>query len=74
MGGFLHYGQVIGVHQRHKILVVMGELARRVRSGDRVAYYALTITMGGKDSYQSFVAIGLVQAGAGFVPNRLDVA
>ena len=64
--------------------VCHGKLApiRRVRPGDRVAYYAPTLTMGGKDSYQSFVAIGLVQAGEpypfdmgeGFVPNRRDVA
>ena len=53
----------------------------RVKSGDRVAYYAPTITMGGKDKLQSFVSLGLVQAGepyafdmgGGFVPFRRDV-
>ena len=55
---------------------------KRVLPGDRVAYYAPTITMGGKDKCQSFVSIGLVQAGepyafdmgGGFVPFRRDVA
>lgn len=54
---------------------------KRVQPGDRVAYYAPTVTMGGKDKLQSFVSIGLVQAGApyafdmggGFVPFRRDV-
>jgi EVE domain len=53
----------------------------RVKPGDRVAYYAPTITMGGKDKLQSFVSIGLVQPGepcaydmgGGFVPFRRDV-
>jgi hypothetical protein len=63
--------------------VCHGKLAplQRVRAGDRVAYYAPTITMGGKDRCQSFVSIGIVQArdpypfdmGEGFVPNRRDV-
>ena len=55
---------------------------QRVQPGDRVAYYAPTVTMGGKDKCQCFVSIGLVQAGVpyafdmggGFVPFRRDVA
>ena len=64
--------------------VCHGKLApiRRVQPGDRIAYYAPTVTMGGKDTCQCFVSIGLVQAGhpypfdmgGGFVPNRRDVA
>lgn len=54
---------------------------KRVAPGDRVAYYAPTITMGGKDRLQSFVSIGMVQPGmpyafdmgGGFVPFRRDV-
>lgn len=63
--------------------VCHGKLApmRRLHPGDRVAYYAPTVTMGGRDTLQSFVAIGVVQAGepypfdmgGGFVPNRRDV-
>ncbi len=56
-----------------------GPLAR-VHPGDRVAYYAPTVTMGGKDPYQHFVCIGLVEDGepyafdmGGFVPFRRDV-
>lgn len=53
-----------------------------VQAGDRVAYYAPTATMGGKDRLQRFVSIGLVQPGepyafdmgGGFVPFRRDVA
>jgi EVE domain len=53
----------------------------RVQPGDRVAYYAPTVTMGGKDKLQSFVSIGIVQPvepyafdmGGGFVPYRRDV-
>lgn len=53
----------------------------RVQPGDRVAYYAPATHMGGKDGLQSFVSIGLVQAGVpyafdmggGFVPFRRDV-
>lgn len=53
----------------------------RVQAGDRVAYYAPTQTMGGKDRLQSFVSIGIVQSaepyafdrGGGFVPYRKDV-
>jgi hypothetical protein len=53
----------------------------RVQPGDRVAYYAPTLTMGGNDKLQSFVSIGIVQSadpyafdmGGGFVPFRKDV-
>jgi hypothetical protein len=55
---------------------------RRVLPGDRVTYYAPTLTLGGKDKCQRFVSIGLVQPGqpyafdmgGGFVPFRRDVA
>lgn len=55
---------------------------RRVKAGDRVAYYAPTVTMGGSDKLQAFVSIGLVKPGdpyafdmgGGFVPFRKDVA
>ncbi len=55
---------------------------QRMAPGDRVAYYAPTVTMGGKDTCQRFVSIGLVQPGepyafsmgGGFVPFRRDVA
>ncbi len=55
---------------------------RRVRPGDRIAYYAPALTMGSKDKCQSFVSIGIVQAGQayefdlgdGFVPWRRNVA
>lgn len=60
-----------------------GKLApmRRIHPGDRVAYYAPTVTMGGKDTWQRFVSIGVVlpgepfafDQGGGFVPNRRDV-
>lgn len=54
---------------------------KRVQPGDRVAYYAPAVTMGGNDRLQSFVSIGLVQPGlpyafdmgGGFVPFRRDV-
>lgn len=54
----------------------------RVKPGDRVAYYCPTTVMGGKDALQSFVSIGIVQAGepyafdmgGGFVPYRRNVA
>lgn len=53
----------------------------RVAPGDRIAYYAPALTMGGKDGLQSFVSIGTVlpgvpyavDLGAGFVPYRRDV-
>lgn len=55
---------------------------RRVQAGDRVAYYAPTVTMGGTDRLQAFVSIGVAQPGdpyafdmgGGFVPFRKDVA
>jgi hypothetical protein len=55
---------------------------KRVLAGDRVAYYSPALTMGGKDKFQRFVSIGVVQAGepyafdmgGGFVPFRRDVA
>lgn len=55
---------------------------QRVAPGDRVAYYAPTVTMGGRDSCQHFISIGLVRAGepyafdmgGGFVPFRRDVS
>ena len=54
---------------------------KRVLPGDRVAYYSPTVTMGGKDKFQRFVSVGVVQAGdpyafdmgGGFVPFRRDV-
>lgn len=54
---------------------------QRIKSGDRVVYYAPTVTMGGKDRLQSFVSIGIVQEGepypfdmgGGFIPWRRDV-
>ena len=61
-----------------------GKLAplRRIQPGDRVAYYAPTLSLGGKDKLQSFVSIGIVgpgdayefDMGGGFVPWRRDVA
>jgi len=60
-----------------------GKLAplRRMRPGDRVAYYSPATTLGGTDKLQSFVSIGVVQPGepyafdmgGGFVPYRRDV-
>ncbi len=55
---------------------------RRVQPGDRVAYYAATLTMGGKDKCQNFISIGTVKSGEpylfdmdhGFTPYRRDVA
>lgn len=55
---------------------------KRVQAGDRVAYYAPSATMGGRDRLQRFVSIGIVQPGqpyafdmgGGFVPFRKDVA
>jgi hypothetical protein len=54
---------------------------KRLRGGDVVTCYAPARTMGGKDKLQSFVSIGVVQAGdpyafdmgGGFVPFRRDV-
>jgi hypothetical protein len=55
---------------------------KRVKPGDRVVYYAPTVTLGGKDRLQSFVSFGVVlpgvpyafDMGGGFVPFRRDVA
>ena len=55
---------------------------RRLRPGDRVAYYSPTVHFGGKDRLQAFTALGTVKAGepyefdmgGGFVPFRRDVA
>jgi hypothetical protein len=55
---------------------------KRVQPGDRVVYYAPTVTLGGKDRLQSFVSIGVVlpgepyafDMGGGFVPFRPEVA
>jgi hypothetical protein len=54
---------------------------RRIRPGDRVAYYSPSTTMGGKGRLQAFTALGVVRAGepyeydmgGGFVPTRHDV-
>lgn len=53
----------------------------RIHPGDRVAYYAPATQLGSTDKLQSFVSIGVVQAGEpyafdmgfGFVPWRRDV-
>jgi EVE domain len=60
-----------------------GKLAplKKIAALDRIAYYAPALTLGGKDRLQSFVSIGIVQAGepyafdmgGGFVPYRRDV-
>jgi len=54
---------------------------RRIKPGDRVAYYSPTVTFGGKDKLQAFTGIGIVRAGEpypfdmgnGFCPFRRDV-
>lgn len=79
-----HARRGCAVPERGYMQVCHGKCAplKRVAPGDRVAYYAPTITMGGKDKLQSFVSIGVVQVGvpyefdmgAGFVPYRRDVA
>ncbi len=54
---------------------------RRLRGGDWVVYYAPTTHMGSTDRLQSFVSLGVVQAGdpyqadmgGGFMPFRRDV-
>ena len=59
-----------------------GPPLKRLRAGDRVAYYAPAEVYGGTDKLQSFVSIGVVQErdpylfdmGGGFVPWRRDVA
>lgn len=60
-----------------------GKLAplKRIKADDRVAYYSPTAVYGVKDELQSFVSIGIVQAGepyafdmgGGFVPYRRDL-
>ena len=59
-----------------------GKLAplKRVKPGDRVAYYAPTVAYGAAERLQCFVSIGIVQPGepytrgmGGFVPYRRDV-
>ena len=60
-----------------------GKLAplKRIKPGDRVAYYSPTAVYGVKDELQSFVSMGIVQPGEpyafdmgnGFVPYRRDV-
>lgn len=55
---------------------------RRIRPGDRVAYYSPTRHFGGSDRLQAFTALGTVQPGevypfdmgGGFVPFRRDVS
>lgn len=67
--GFMQVG-----HGKHAPL-------KRLSSGDRVAYYSPATVFGGTDRLQSFVSIGIVQAGDpyefdmgnGFVPWRRDV-
>lgn len=54
---------------------------RRIRPGDRVAYYSPSEVFRGKDRVQAFTAVGVVRAGepyrvdmgGGFVPFRRDV-
>ena len=65
------------------IQVSHGKLAplKRIAPGDRVAVYAPTVTMGGKEKCQAFVLIGIVRAGEpyqvtmseDFKPFRRDV-
>lgn len=43
---------------------------QRVQPGDCVAYYAPTLTMGGREKCQAFIAIGRVRDG---VPYRFDM-
>ncbi len=69
--------------ERGFVQVCHGKCAplQRLAAGDRVAYYAPTLTLGGKDKCQSLVSIGLVREGepysldmgGGFVPYRRDV-
>ncbi|MBB4841781.1 hypothetical protein HNP55_000276 [Paucibacter oligotrophus] len=55
---------------------------RRLRPGDRVAYYSPSTRMGSKDGLQALTALGVVREtapyafdmGGGFVPYRRDVA
>lgn len=68
-GGFMqvHHGRAAGL--------------KRIKPGDRIAYYSPTGAFGGKDKLQAFTAIGVIAArepyqhdmGAGFRPFRRDV-
>ncbi|QDL56893.1 EVE domain-containing protein [Rhodoferax aquaticus] len=79
-----HARRGCAIPERGYMQVCHGKRAplQRVAPGDRVAYYAPTVTMGGKDTLQKFVSIGLVKEGSpypfdmggGFVPFRRDVA
>jgi EVE domain len=59
-----------------------GAPLKRLRAGDRVAYYSPVRRFGSKDACQAFTAIGVVRdervyqadMGGGFVPFRRDVA
>ncbi len=54
----------------------------RIRPGDEVVYYSPAVTMGGKDRFQAFTAIGRIRdkepyeadMGNGFRPYRRDVS
>ena len=54
---------------------------RRLKPGDRVAYYSPSVAFGSKDKFQAFTAIGIVAHGdpyqvvmdGGFRPFRRDV-
>ena len=60
-----------------------GKLAplKRIRAGDRIAYYSPTQALGGREPLQTFTALGVVREGEpyafdmgnGFVPYRRDV-
>lgn len=52
--------------------VAHGTLAplRRIAPGDRIAYYAPTLTLGGNDKCQAFVALGIVAPGE---PYQIDL-
>lgn len=58
-----------------------GAPLQHIAPGDRVAYYAPTITFRGKDKCQAFIQLGIVrdgepyqvEMGAGFKPYRRDV-
>ena len=63
--------------------VAHGKLAplKRIAPGDRVAYYAPTVTLGGKEKCQTFILLGVVRDGEpyqvtmseDFKPFRRDV-
>jgi EVE domain len=75
-------------HVRHGLRIGIMQLChgkasplRRLRSGDRIAYYSPTATFRGKDKLQAFTALGILRAGepyqfdmgGGFCPYRRDV-